>query len=144
MEGRYAWKMDGIFDCDANDVMSELERLGDHYTLKDVVDLARDENTALHKCFEWDDAIAAEKYRESQAGTVIRMIVYVDQKTEEKTNIRAVVTTDIRKEYSPTRLVMRNKSEYEALLDRAMNELRAFKAKYSMLKELDYILELID
>ena len=37
-----------------------------------------------------------------------------------------------------------NKDEYEELLKRARQELRAFKEKYKMLTELDEILNLID
>jgi hypothetical protein len=29
----------------------------------DVVEFARDEKTALHSCFEWDDSVAAREYR---------------------------------------------------------------------------------
>lgn len=140
-----AWKVDGIFRCNANDVKKELDTLGEQFTPRDVVELARNESTALHKCFEWDDSIAAEKYREEQAKMVIRMIVYVDEQKNEKTNIRVLVSSGERDNtYMQTRLVVQNKTEYEELLERAMRELRAFKEKYKSLKELDYILELID
>ena len=138
-----AWKVDGLYNADPNEVRGELDTLGDEFTLQDVVDLARDENTSLHRCFEWDDTIAAEKYRVQQAGTVVRMLVYVDEKKEEKTSVRIFYKTDERKVYAPTRLIVQDKDEYQKLLDRAMNELRMFKEKYKMLKELDYILELI-
>lgn len=37
-----------------------------------VVDAARDEDSPLHGAFEWDDGIAAEKYRLDQAQRLIR------------------------------------------------------------------------
>lgn len=139
-----AWKVKGLFNADPNAVRSELDSLGDQFTLQEVVDYARNEDTALHGCFEWDDTIAAEKYRVQQAGTVVRTLVYVDVKKEEITNVRVYYSTDERKVYAPTRLIVQNKDEYQKLLDRAMDELRMFKEKYKMLKELDYILELIE
>ena len=39
--------------------------------------------------------------------------------------------------------IIKKEDEYQALLARAMMELRAFKAKYSMLEELREILDLI-
>jgi hypothetical protein len=41
------------------------------------------------------------------------------------------------------RTIIKKEDEYQALLARAMMELRAFKAKYSMLEELREILDLI-
>lgn len=138
------WKINGLYKADANEVYDELQTLGDKFTPADVVDLARNESSALHSCFEWDDTVAAENYRRSQAQTLIRMIVFVDEKKNASSNIRVLVSTGERSgAYSPTRIIVQNADEYKALLERAMAELRAFKEKYKMLKELDYILELI-
>lgn len=127
---------------------SEIESLGNEYSLSDVVDMARDENSEMHSCFEWDDSVAGNKYREIQAGKMIRLLVITrenDDKKEEKTNIRYFVSTGKKDNtYTPTRLVVRNQTAYEELLEEAYAELRAFKAKYSSLKELDEILALID
>lgn len=138
------WKINGIFKADPNAVYDELQTLGDKFTPADVVDLARNEESALHSCFEWDNALAAEEWRRNQAQLLIRMIVFVDEKKDEPTNVRVLVSTGERTgEYTPTRLIVQNADEYKALLERAMAELRAFKEKYKMLKELDYIFELI-
>lgn len=42
-----------------------------------VVDDARPDAAVLHPCFEWDDAEAADKYREDQARFLLRTIVVV-------------------------------------------------------------------
>lgn len=39
-----------------------------------VVDEARDEDHPLHPRFEWDDGLAAEKYRQEQAAHLIRTV----------------------------------------------------------------------
>lgn len=142
-----AWRIDGFYKADAEKVAEELETLGSEYSLSDVVEKAKDENSEMHDCFEWDDSIAGQKYRESQAQNMIRLLVYTkdDGDNKEKTNIRFIVSTGKRDNtYTPTRLVVRVQTEYEQLLERAMSELRAFKAKYSSLSELEEILDLID
>jgi hypothetical protein len=57
---------------------AELNRMakknGGKITPRMVVDAARDEDSPLHSYFEWDDAIAAEKYREMQARTLLRSV----------------------------------------------------------------------
>lgn len=144
---RAAWKMESLYKADATKVASELESLGTEYTLSDVVEKARDTHSEMHSCFEWDDTVAGQKYRESQAGKMIRQLVIVkDNDGEpEKTNIRLIVSTGKRDNtYTPTKLIVKKQDEYEALLERALAELRAFKQKYSTLSELDEIMGLID
>ena len=78
---------------------------------------------------------------------MIRQLVIVrDNKNEqEKTNIRVFVSTGKRDNtYTSTKLIVKKQDEYEALLERALAELRAFKVKYSSLSELDEILSLIE
>lgn len=143
-----AWKIDGLYKADARKVAEELQSLGDTCSLKAVVDFARDEKSEMHSCFEWDDSIAGDKYREIQAGKMIRLLVITrkkDDQEEEKTNIRFFVSTGNKDNtYTPTRLVVKNQTAYEELLERAYAELRTFKAKYSSLSELEEILALID
>lgn len=56
--------------------VEELERLreenGGLLTVTAVVEAARDEDSPLHRHFDWDDNTAAEKYREWQARTLIQ------------------------------------------------------------------------
>ena len=138
--------MDGLYKADASKVAEELLQLGDEYSLSDVVKKARNEDSEMHGVFEWDDSIAGEKYREHQAGKMVRNIVFVkESNSKEKSNVRFFMSTGNRdRTYSPTKLIVRNRSAYEELLDRALNELRAFKNKYQALSELEEILALID
>lgn len=56
--------------------LAELERLADAndgaLTPAIVLEAARDEDSVLHRHFDWHDASAAEKYRLDQARTLIR------------------------------------------------------------------------
>lgn len=44
----------------------------------DVVEAARPEAAPLHPCLEWRDEVAAEKFREHQAGYIIRSYYIVE------------------------------------------------------------------
>ncbi|MEE4236521.1 MAG: hypothetical protein V2I51_07335 [Anderseniella sp.] len=56
--------------------MAELNRLakagGGRITPSAIVEAARDEDSALHAYFEWDDSTAAEQYRLMQARELLR------------------------------------------------------------------------
>ena len=110
-----------------------------------MLEKARNENTELHKCFEWDDAIASEKYRLIQARDVIRFLVIEEETVPtDRPEVRLMYKTDNATGYKPIKVIMQDKTEYEKLLERAWAELRAFKAKYAMLTELEEIFSLID
>ena len=137
-----SWKIDGIYKADAEKVFEELD--GIKCAPENIVDYAKSDKTELHKCFEWDDTIAGHKYRCMQAQGVIRNLVIVNEKSEEKTPLRLFYNTGDRSgEYKSVKMIMRNEDEYAELLKKAQEELRAFKRKYSFLTELDEILELI-
>lgn len=140
------WKKGyGFFKANAQKVYDEIRDLGDSVTPTDILECARDEDTELHKCFEWDDTIAAEKYREHQAKMVMRLLVIKEvEPCDDRPEIRVLHVTERGQGYKPIELIVQREDEYKALLARAYAELKAFKAKYSMLKELDEIFELIN
>ena len=80
MKDLVKWKVKGIFKADANKCYAEMLDL-ENITPQAVLEKAKDENSELHKCFEWDNDVAAEKYRTIQAGNVIRML-YIEPKSE--------------------------------------------------------------
>ena len=106
---------------------------------KDVVEYARDPETALHGEFEWDDAKAGHEYRLEQARKLIR--VHVTVLREDVPPVRAYVS--LRKDrkqpgggYRSITNVMRNKKMRAALLAEAFAEMERFQEKYAVLKEL--------
>ena len=142
---KIAWKVKGLYRQDPNEVKEELETLGDKYSLHDVVENARSETSVMHDMFEWDDSIAGEKYREVQAGKIIRSLVIVEDMKEDVVPVRYFMSTgDRTNEYTPIRLIVRQKDEYQGLLERAKADLIAFKIKYNSLNELDELIRLID
>lgn len=140
------WKYDNLIKADANQIASEIEEIGEEVTAAQIVEKARDERSELHKCFEWDDSIAAEKYRLEQARYILRVLViqHPEEDKAENPPIRYFQKTNNNEGFKPSKIIFHKQDEYQALLKRAWEELRAFKQKYSMLQELDEILALID
>lgn len=141
MKDLVKWKVKGIFKADANKCYTEMLDL-ENITPQAVLERAKDENSELHKCFEWDNDVAAEKYRTIQAGNVIRML-YIETKSEDEPPLRVLNRTSDTV-YQPTRTFLTNTTEYEDLLKRALSELESFRKKYETLSELEQIFEQID
>lgn len=135
------WSVANLFKADANRCYSEILELK-NITPATVLDRARDEKSELHKCFEWDDSKAAEKYRTIQAGNVIRAL-YIVHQDDEVAPVRVLSRTS-ESSYQPTRTFLTNHDEYVDLLKRALSELESFKRKYETLSELEQVFEQID
>ena len=84
-------------------------------TVSAVVEAARNEASALHKHFDWDDNSAAEKYREWQARTLIQKC-RVTLNDREETVIRAYVSVPTDRKEGGYRAV------HEVLEDSTMRE----------------------
>lgn len=135
----------GLFHgADAQLVADEIFAIGDAPTAADIVDAARDEKSELHKCFEWDDSVAAENWRKKQARDIVHHLVFVEEQVpKDRPEIRIRYTETANSGYKETIKMVRNEDQYKTLLAQAYAELRAFKAKYNMLSELQEILDLI-
>lgn len=132
----YDWKIP-IFNVDANVAGKELERIyNENKELEPshVVEASRPKDAPLHDCFEWDDAIAAENYREIQAGKLIRNITVINDSDSGEEMTRAFV--NVQDTYRPLYVVLQSKDMTQDLLNSALRELRAFENKYKELKQL--------
>lgn len=136
------WKFNNLYKADAEKVSKEIESIS-NATPSSILEFARNEESELHKCFEWDDTVAAEKYRLQQARNIVCNLVYQEKK-EEPTKLRVFYNQSSTNTYQPTRVLVRNEDTYKELLMQAKSELRAFKNKYKMLTELEDIFNLID
>ena len=139
-----SWKVKGLFKADAQKVSEEIAEIGETVEPSEIVEKARNESTELHKCFEWRDDIAAEKYRLHQARNLLGNLVfkYKDELVKQEP-VRLMYKTTENEGYKSINLIMQKPDEYKALLDRAYSELRAFKNKFKMLQELKAIFDLI-
>lgn len=111
-----------------------------------MVDASRPEDAPLHSLFEWNDSVAAEKYREDQARCIIRHVcIMQDDDQQEAEPIRAFFQIESdSSDYEPTMVIMNDDEKRERLLDIAKRELTAFKNKYRQLTELSKVFAAID
>lgn len=144
----FSWKSTG-YKADAQLVGEELELIEKAGTLdaSQVLEYARNnKDSELHKCFDWNNNSAAEKYRLIQAGQIICSIsleikeeprkvqrVYVnikDKDTEERT-------------FKNINEVLKNDTEYQQLIARADADLKRCKDKYTDLLEKQDLKDII-
>ena len=133
------------FKGDAQKCYDEIQTLGDEYTTAEVLELARNPKTELHKCFDWDDSSAAEKWRLKQARDVCRsFVVQIETSNTKETTYRLVQHDSELKVYRPITFTVRNEDRYAQLLEQAKQELASFKNRYKSITELETVIEEID
>lgn len=134
--------------ADAQKVAEEIMGIGDAATPQQIVERARDEGAELHKCFEWRDDVAAEKYRLHQARQITHHLVIQEPEPqeceEERQPVRFFHQTVNGTGYRPTEIIYRDENAYATLLETALAELKAFQRKYGRLKELSGVFGEID
>lgn len=139
------WKVKGLYKADAEAVYSEITALGDSFSPEQIVEAAKDENSELHKCFTWDDTVAAENWRKHQARVLVaQLVVRTETSDNEPVAVRVIATTSTRNEYKPVVKLLEVEQDYADLLARATRELQAIRAKYKIVTELREIFEAID
>lgn len=144
------WSIKDIFKADASKCYEEISAIGDEVKPEQVVERARDTSSELHKCFEWNDTAAAERYRIIQARSVINHLIVVKKDSEASDvnpiQFRVMMKNDRSESsgYKQTIVMVKDEDEYRKLLQQAYAELHAFKQKYACLAELSNILALID
>lgn len=139
-------------------VCSELDDR-DMLTPENLLDVSRPEDAPVHDEFEWDDDIAAEKYRVSQAAALIRHVVIYEKHEEKKEDETNHVAADKHRDwdgcrafgslhvpgggkerYVSTRKMLDDDDMREILLGNARRELNSFVNKYRQLDDLAAIL----
>ncbi len=148
---QWSYNVSGVDANVAGQIFEEIEKKTGALTKEAVVEEARPESSPLHGCFEWDDNIAAEKYRCEQARLLIcnLRVVYEDKTKEEgKLITRAYVSTSEKRsdraQYMTVEKALSDEKTRLLVLHTAMDELRIFKGKYSTLNELGEVMTAID
>jgi len=113
-----------------------------------VIEFARDENTALHAEFEWDDTEAAHQFRLDQARKIIRLNIDVIETPNG--NVRMPVYVSLVSDrrggggYRALTDVMSNAEMRAQLLQQAIDELQRVRRKYESLRELTPVFAALD
>jgi hypothetical protein len=150
-ETRYSWRPGSRIAIDAMKAGRELDRLERELhrrlTPADVLDRARSANSSLHDHFEWDDSAAAEQYRLSQAGELIRSIEIDVSRSNLSTNtVRAFVSVERQGERSYTSTVhaMSDAELRRQVVQRAWADFDALRKRHQGLTELAAIFAAVD
>lgn len=142
----------GFTDADARVIGPEIERLAvqGKSVPRHIVEAASDPKSPLHNYFEWQDDVAAQKFREHQARLMVASVVVrvVDNSGEEK-SIRAfhsakIVSIDAAEAkrgpkqhpYVTIDAVRENKEMADSVIHEALRQLVLWKAKYSTYRSI--------
>lgn len=110
-----------------------------------VVEAAKNKDSILHRCFEWDDTEAGHKYRLIQARLMLNVAVEVIPGSK----IRSKVFVSLSKDrhhgggYRTTIDVMNDSQMRQQLLDDAMESMEYFRQKYESIRQLRPIINAI-
>jgi len=140
----YAWKSAAQIRSDpqvAGAICERLEREG-RLSARSLLEVSRPVSAPLHREFEWDDAVAAEQFRESQARHIINCLIV--EAPEDTTPTRAFFQIEPSgNTYTSLTAIIRSPDKYQLMLAQAKSELQAFAKKYDSLKELKPIFNAI-
>ena len=142
---KYSYRRGFSFKIPAQVVGETLEELakdGDLTSAK-FLDASRPKESPTHNLFEWNDSIAAERYRLQQATLAINSVEVqiINEATATVTSQAAFVNVVGKAPtksglFTPIEVALSDENMRNTLLLNALNELKAFRRKYSQLSEL--------
>lgn len=102
-----------------------------------VLETARDPQHPLHSRFEWNDSLAAERYRLAQAHELIRSVRVVYRSTQGERSVRAfqAVRAPTGYVYEPAEKVLRDPFTTQLILNEMRREWEQLRARYEDFKE---------
>lgn len=142
---RYAYREGRHLPVPAQDVGEELERIsrGFGLTKPNVVSQSEPPDAVLHKCFTWDDKLAAKLRREDEAGRIIRSVVVVREERVESpcvvVRVPAMVSVsdgDGGKVYLPVAEAMSEEDRARQVIEDALAQLRGWVVRCKSLARL--------
>jgi hypothetical protein len=110
-----------------------------------MVEESRPDDATLHPLYEWDDSVAAQRFREGQSTDILRSIVVIKPPTQtghEPVQVRAFVNVptqdggETRRSYVPIDTAMSNPDMRKCLLAEAYRDLQRFQHRYALLREV--------
>lgn len=142
---RYSFAPGTRTKADANVAGAVCEGLREEgkLTAANLVAVSRPEDAPLHSAFDWNDAEAAEKWREQQARVIIgNLRVVVDGDPEP---VKAFFNLRVEEpEYESLETILKNEDDTALMLRNALRDLNVFRAKYGRLKALSNVFAAVD
>ncbi len=145
----YKWKRQPFAGADADVIGEHIESLAKNgiITPADLVKDAAKKISPLHKCFEWDDTVAAVGYRLSQAAHLLRCIeVMIERADETSFTVRAFhhIDTEQQTGYTTIENARNDPEMWDCVKMQALDEIKAWQQKYKNIKEFETIFEAIE
>lgn len=145
----YEFKLSGLVKAPAQKVgelFEELQNSPDGLSPSTVLNASRKKGSLLHDDFEWNDGVAAEKYRLQQARFIIQNLVVITETTDQDQRTvykdRAYVSATAKTgAYVPLYNALSNEEWRSHLLKCAKDEMDVFCAKYARLTELASVVD---
>lgn len=143
---KYSWRVS--HNAPAQVVGETLERIESRdgtITREAFLEESRPEDSPTHACFEWDDSVAAEKYRLNQSSAIIRDIK-VTISSEDMEPVKATAFVNIMSnptaqeaQYQSMDVAVSNTDTRRIVLQNALDDLIRLRIKYKDLAELSQV-----
>lgn len=120
-------------------VMEEIQKEGKQITNVELLEKSRPIESPTHSLFEWDDTVAAERYRLHQSQCIINHL-RITVITPEKTEVQIKAFVDVGKKgqnnYVGTITALQDEDMREIVLNNIQRELNSFIKRNSAFEEL--------
>lgn len=139
-----------VGDLDAQKVGARIETLrkknGGSLKPAIIVADAASKSSPMHGFFEWNDRKAADKYRLSQAGYLLRAIVtqYAEGKPQTRAFVAVQYNGERKARFTSISVAMQDEDLRNQVLAAAKAELNAWRERYKDLTELASLFLVID
>lgn len=155
MHPQYAWKTGFASPVDPQVAGEELERLAQeanveggipHVTPSMVVDAARPEDAPLHPAITWNVEVAAKKWQETEARSLIRSVrtIQNDKVVKAPHFVSVRIQEKHTSAYVHTVRAMSDEEMRRQVLTDAYRQLQGFKSRYAHLTELEAVFRELD
>ncbi len=126
--------------------LNKLEKSDGSLTPALIVKDARNPKSPLHNEFEWDDSKAAQQYRLEQARYITRAIecTIIEHEQEIKTYPYVSLRDEPETPYYSTTTILQSEDKTDRWIAQAKHDLKIWRNKYSAIKELKGLFEVID
>jgi len=127
------YRVSGVDAPTAKKELDRIRRERGKLTPAVIVDEARSKSNPLHSVFEWDNSVAAQKFRENQAGTLTRSIVIKEAEIERREYVLTI--KDDERQYMPIDLVLEDTEMWEYSLRRLQSQLNGMQKSVNELTD---------
>jgi hypothetical protein len=134
----------------AHKALESIRKRDNGLTDDGIIASAKATNHVLHDWFEWDDSVAANEHRRSQARALIRSLEVIYEETPSvRTRVYEVEhksrpQDEDRTVYTTVEEVLSNPQSRDRLIAEAIKSAMQFRNRFKMLHELEGLIKEID